>query len=65
MIKTLLDKECRTLELSLYFVQEGADLKVHDVYGADFPTVSSSFNELISALRLLKEASDVNIPDLG
>ena len=65
MIKTLLDKECRTLELSLYFVQEGADLKVHDVYGADFPNVSSSFNELISALRLLKEASDVNIPDLG
>ena len=47
------------------FVQKGADLKVHDVYGVAFPNVSSAFNEPISALRLMYENSDLNIPDLG
>ena len=44
------------------FVQEGADLKVDDVYGVGFTNVSSAFTKTVSTLRLMKEGSDINIP---
>jgi len=46
------------------FVQEGADLKVCDVYVA-FLHVSSAFNKTVSTLQLIKEGSDVNILYFG
>ena len=47
------------------FVQEGAGMKVCDVYGATFPNISSAFNIIVSTVRLMKEGSDINIPDFG
>jgi hypothetical protein len=47
------------------FVQEGADLKVHDVYGAAFCNSQLAFNITLSTLRMMKEGSDVNIPYFG
>jgi len=47
------------------FVQEGADLKVCDVYDATFPNISSAFNKAVSIVLLIKEGSDVNIRDFG
>jgi len=40
-------------------------LKVCDVYGATFPNVLRALNKAVSILRLMKEGSDVNIPDFG
>ena len=44
------------------FVQQGADLKVCDVYGATFPNISSAFNKLYQPFFLMKKVSDINIP---
>ena len=47
------------------FVEEGADMKVCDIYDATFPNVSPAFNITVSTVQLMKEGSDINIPHFG
>jgi hypothetical protein len=51
------------LEFAFYFLQEVVHFKVYGVYGAAFLNISLAINKIVSTLRLMKQYSDVNIPD--